>query len=82
MIRPLIPRDALARFPDRGLDAGTGTTIFVPAGVAHAYRTLGPSRYLIFLTPNLDRLIARLRAMSDASQLRSTLAAFDTVLVE
>jgi hypothetical protein len=41
-----------------------------------------PSGYLIFLTPRLDRLIARLRSLPDPSEVRATLAEFDTVLVE
>jgi hypothetical protein len=35
----------------------------------------------ISLTPQLDRLIAKLRQPSDRSQVRATLAEFDTVLV-
>ncbi len=70
------------RFPDREVDASAGTTVFVPAGSPHTYRVTEPSRYLIFLTPRLDRLIARLRSLSDQSELRATLAEFDTVLVE
>ncbi len=71
------------RFADREVDAPAGTTVFVPAGTPHTYRvTVEPSRYLIFLTPRLDRLIARLHSLSDPSQLRATLAEFDTVLVE
>ena len=69
-------------FEHEELDAPAGSTVFVPAGVAHTYRLTEPSRYLIFLTPRLDRLIARLRALSDQNQLRSTLAEFDTVIVE
>lgn len=71
------------RFADREVDAPAGTKVFVPAGVAHTYRVaVEPCRYLIFLTPKLDRLIARLHSLSDPSQLRGTLAEFDTVLVE
>ena len=70
------------RFPDREVDAPAGTTVFVPAGSPHTYRVTEPSRYLIFLTPRLDRLIARLRSLSDQSELRATLAEFDTVRVE
>jgi mannose-6-phosphate isomerase-like protein (cupin superfamily) len=71
------------RFADREIDAPAGTTVFVPAGVAHTYRvTAEPSRYLIFLTPRLDRLIARLHSLSDPSELRATLAEFDTVQLE
>jgi hypothetical protein len=71
------------RFADREVDAPAGTTVFVPAGTAHTYRvTAEPGRYLIFLTPRLDRLIARLHALSDPSELCAMLAEFDTVLVE
>ena len=64
------------------MDAPAGSTVFVPAGLAHTYRVMEPSRYLIFLTPRLDRLIARLRSLTDQTRLRSTLAEFDTVIVE
>jgi hypothetical protein len=70
------------RFVDGTIDAGVGATVFVPAGVAHTYGTLEPCRYLIFLTPKLDRLIASLRELRDVSLLRATLAEFDTVLLE
>jgi hypothetical protein len=69
-------------FPAREVDAPAGTTVFVPAGVPHTYRVTEPSRYLIFLTPRLDRLIAKLHSLSDQSELRATLAEFDTVMVE
>jgi mannose-6-phosphate isomerase-like protein (cupin superfamily) len=70
------------RFAGGEVDAPAGTTVFVPAGVAHTYRVTEPSRYLIFLTPKLDRLIAKLRAMTSRSELSATLAAFDTVMVD
>ena len=70
------------RFADGEVDAPAGTTVFVPAGLPHTYRVTQPSRYLIFLTPRLDRLIAKLRSLSDQSELRATLAEFDTALVE
>jgi hypothetical protein len=70
------------RFLSHEVDAPAGTTVFVPAGSAHTYRVTEPSRYLIFLTPRLDRLIARLRSLTDPSQVRATLAEFDTVMVE
>jgi Cupin domain len=70
------------RFEHGEVDAPVGTTVFVPAGLAHTYRVIEPSRYLIFLTPRLDRLIARLRSLEDRSQLRSTLAGFDTEMLE
>jgi hypothetical protein len=70
------------KFADGEVDAPAGTTVFVPAGLAHTYRVTEPGRYLIFLTPRLDRLIAKLRSLPDRSELRATLAEFDTVLVE
>jgi hypothetical protein len=57
--------------------------VFVPAGTAHTYRVVAErTRYLIFLTPRLDRLITRLHRLSDPSDLRATLAEFDIALVE
>jgi quercetin dioxygenase-like cupin family protein len=48
------------RFSD-GIEAvGPGTTVFVPAGVAHTYVATDDARYLIFLTPQLAALIAEL----------------------
>lgn len=70
------------RLSDREVDAPAGTTVFVPAGVAHTYWVTEPGRYLIILTPRLDRLIAKLRRLRDESELRPTLAEFDTVIVE
>ena len=70
------------RLADGQVDAPTGTTVFVPAGSPHAYWETEPSRYLIFLTPRLDRLISRLHRLTDQSQLPAILAEFDTVLVE
>jgi Cupin domain len=70
------------RFPDREVNAPAGTTVFVPAGSPHTYRVTEPSRYLIFLTPRLDRLIAKLRSLPDSSGVRAALAEFDTVMVE
>lgn len=71
------------RFLDGQVDAPAGTTVFVPAGVAHTYSVaVEPSRYLIFLTPKIDRLIERLHQLTDRSRLRATLAEFDTELVD
>jgi quercetin dioxygenase-like cupin family protein len=53
------------RFEHSEVDAPTGTTVFVPAGLAHTYDVIGPSRYLIVLTPRLDRLIARFALAQD-----------------
>jgi hypothetical protein len=70
------------RFEHGEVDAPAGTTIFIPAGLAHTYRVIEPSRYLIFLTLRRDRLVTRRRSLSDQTQLCSTLAEFDTEMVE
>lgn len=69
-------------FPGREIDAPAGTTVFVPAGSPHTYRVTGPGRYLIFLTPKLDRLIAELRSLPAGADPRATLAECDTVVVD
>lgn len=51
------------RFRDKEVEAPAGTTVFVPAGVAHTYyEAHGPTRYLIVLTPRLRELIFALQA--------------------
>jgi hypothetical protein len=55
---------------------------FIVASAALAVRLQNPSGGLVIPTPRLDRLIARLHSPSDPSELRATLAEFDTVLVE
>ena len=69
-------------FADGEREAPAGTTVFVPVGVPHAYRETEPSRYLIFLTPRLDQLVAELHSSPDASQLPAILTKYDTELVE
>lgn len=51
------------RFADRQVEAGPGTTVFVPAGAVHDYDEIEPSRYLMILTP---RLRAMIEALHDA----------------
>ncbi|RWM65327.1 MAG: cupin domain-containing protein [Mesorhizobium sp.] len=70
------------KFLDREVDATPGTTVFVPAGLAHTYQAIEPSRYLIILTPKIDRLIERLLDPTEVSDLRTTLGEFDTVMVD
>src|SRR5690349_17481148 len=48
-------------FADRQAEAPAGTTVFVPAGVAHTYQADDTARYLIMLTPRLHELIAELQ---------------------
>jgi mannose-6-phosphate isomerase-like protein (cupin superfamily) len=48
--------------------AGAGSTVLVPAGVAHTFGSAGgaPSRYLIILPARLDELISQLHAADRA----------------
>jgi mannose-6-phosphate isomerase-like protein (cupin superfamily) len=55
------------RFADRTEEVGAGSTVFVPAGVAHSYEAGDPARYLIILTPRLRALISELQANRDRS---------------
>jgi mannose-6-phosphate isomerase-like protein (cupin superfamily) len=54
-------------FADRTEEAGDGSTVFVPAGVAHTYTASPSARYLVVLTPRLRALIAELQANRDRS---------------
>ena len=54
-------------FADRQVDASAGTTVFVPAGVAHTYTALEGARYLLILTPRLRDLIAELQTNRDSA---------------
>jgi mannose-6-phosphate isomerase-like protein (cupin superfamily) len=50
------------RFEDREFIARAGSTVLVPAGVAHTFGNAGPepSRYIIILPRRLDELINQL----------------------
>jgi mannose-6-phosphate isomerase-like protein (cupin superfamily) len=51
------------KFGEKTVQASAGTTVFVPAGVPHAYyEANGPTRYLIILTPRLRNLISALHS--------------------
>ena len=53
------------RFRDQTIEASAGTTVFMPAGVAHTYyEAAGPTRYLIIMTPRLRELISALQGGS------------------
>jgi hypothetical protein len=56
------------RFADREVTAGAGSTVLVPAGVAHTFGNAGPepSRYIIILPSRLDEMISRLHLASPA----------------
>src|SRR5262245_2175030 len=58
----------LLRFADGEVAAPAGSTVFVPAGVAHTYQARD-ARYLIVMTPRLAALITELQTNRDpASQ--------------
>jgi mannose-6-phosphate isomerase-like protein (cupin superfamily) len=56
------------RFISRAEVAPTGSSVFVPAGVAHTYEAVPGTRYLIILTPRLRSLIAALQSRPTAEQ--------------
>ena len=57
----------LFRFADREVAAEAGSTVFVPAGVAHSFQTAGavPVRYLVVVTPRIRDLITELQQSHD-----------------
>ncbi len=70
------------RFADKQIEAPAGTTVFVPAGVAHAYFAKPEeSRYLIILTPRLYELIQELHKVLYA-QHKEVMRKFDSEIVE
>ena len=69
------------RYADRSETVGPGTTIFVPAGMAHTY-TAANARYLIILTPRLRALIAELQADRDPTHQREIYKRFNSELLE
>ena len=75
------------RFIDRvadaaeAVDVAPGGTVFVPAGVAHAYEALG-ARYLIILTPRLAALIAELQQTADRSQHSAVYQKYESELLD
>lgn len=70
------------RFRDREVQAPAGTTVFVPAGVAHDY-TASPesARYLIILTPRLRDLISALEEAPRA-QHKEIMRRFESEILE
>jgi mannose-6-phosphate isomerase-like protein (cupin superfamily) len=70
------------RFSDGKIEAPAGTTVFVPAGVPHAYEAAaGPTRYLIILTPRLRALIAALQGAPRAEH-NAIMRQFDSEVLE
>jgi mannose-6-phosphate isomerase-like protein (cupin superfamily) len=70
------------RFADKEIDAAAGTTVLVPAGVAHDHQVLSErTRYLIILTPRLDALIAELHSVPFSAH-RDVMRRYDSEIVE
>jgi mannose-6-phosphate isomerase-like protein (cupin superfamily) len=47
------------------VEAGAGTGVFVPGGTPHWNPGPGPSRYLLFMTANIYRLIQEIHGMKE-----------------
>ena len=70
------------RYADRTETAGPGTTVFVPAGIAHTYSAGPGARYLIILPPRLAALIAALQADRGPAHRHEIYRRFDSELLE
>ena len=70
------------RYADRSEKASAGTTVFVPAGMAHTYTAGEGARYLIVLTPRIAALIETLQADRDPSHQHEIYRRFDSELLE
>lgn len=70
------------RYSDRVEVAGVGTTVFVPAGVAHTFTAQAGARYLIVLTPRLRALIGALQADREPSRQAEIYREFESELLE
>jgi mannose-6-phosphate isomerase-like protein (cupin superfamily) len=71
------------RFADRVVIAEAGSTVLVPAGVAHTFGNAGPmpSRYILILPARLDELITRLHEVDDADR-AAVYARYESQLIE
>ncbi len=70
------------RFRDKQVDAPAGTTVFVPAGVPHAYFDVhGTARYLIIMTPRLRELISTLHGAPLSAHFE-IMRSFDSEILE
>ncbi len=71
----------LFRFGDRELEAPAGSTVFVPAGVPHAYQARD-ARYLIIMTPRIAALISELQTNRDPASQAGIYASHASTLLE
>jgi len=70
------------RYADRSETVGAGTTVFVPAGIAHTFSAGEGARYLIILTPKLSALIAALQTDRDPAHQHEIYRRFDSEVLE
>ena len=70
------------RYADRSETVGPGTTVFVPAGIAHTFSAGEGARYLIILTPKLSALIAALQTDRDPAHQHEIYRRFDSDVLE
>ena len=70
------------RFADREVEAGPGSTVFVPAGVPHDYSADRTCRYLIILTPRLRALIDELQRTPDFKQHGAVMQRYESEILE
>jgi len=70
------------RYADRSETVGPGTTVFVPAGIAHTFSAGEGARYLIILTPKLSALIAALQTDRDPAHQHEIYRRFDSEVLE
>jgi len=71
------------RLADREFAAAAGSTVLVPAGVAHTFGNAGPepSRYLLIVPSRLDELIRSLHA-TDPAERQSVYRQYESELLE
>ncbi len=69
------------RFADQEVEVGAGSTVFVPAGVAHTY-TADDARYLIILPPRLRALIEELHQTPDPQAHPALYRKYESALLE
>lgn len=70
------------RFGDgRVVEAGPGSSVFVPAGVPHTY-VADEARYLVVLTPRLRALIQELQSPESRGREDEVYRKYDSVLME
>ena len=68
------------------IEAGTGSSVFVPRGTPHTYWNAGPGRvrYLLVMTSNIYRLIQEIHVMTERSPaaLRAVFNKYDSELLD